>query len=192
MSEKGKLWLYFHHFHHKNLLCSPPARIQMIIYPWLWRARDAWHVTWWTRQGSRRDMALSVTLSNICSHDGSPAAAFVNAARGWNFLTENICIFLFGEIFIEIVSWVAIVTELMRVFEISKFRDIAVWGDSKHSTFHAQFTMRHFSSDYPVNCCQIFSSVLRLGSGNLAPNWPELCRQRNLFVELESPWQHWN
>ena len=25
--------------------------------------------------------------------------------------------------------------------------------------FHAQFTMRHFSSDYPVNCCQIFSST---------------------------------
>ena len=25
--------------------------------------------------------------------------------------------------------------------------------------FLAQFTRRHFSSDYPINCCQIFSSI---------------------------------
>ena len=37
--------------------------------------------------------------------------------------------------------------------------DIAVWGILNIQLFLAQFTRRHFSSDYPINCCQIFSSI---------------------------------
>ena len=62
---------------------------------------------------------------------------------------------------IKIVSWVAIVAELMWVFRISLTQVLIsqTRGILNIQLFLAQFTRRHFSSDYPINCCQIFLSI---------------------------------